>query len=1022
MNENKKGNLNFIIDFWHRVKKAFIRSASAAAHWAKSIWPPKNSRKENVDTPAADTPAKGIALSDKTQVFDSVKTKEQNAVKTQKAEHTRTLPHITKEHLSGEGKEHITMFKHKQRQPSSVVGVILTTLKLLVIVIFMIGAAGFGTLVGIAKAYMETTPTLNTAEIEDQSETSYIYDVNEELITTYTGTENRDWASIDEIPLMLEYAIIAIEDVRFEYHSGVDIKRLIGAFINNLMNSNVQGGSTITQQLVKNSLLNSERTYKRKIQEAYLALQLEQEYDKEEILESYLNTINLGGTNYGVKAAAMDYFGKGLDALTLRECAMLAGITQYPYKYNPRRCRYQTDDDKAWNDLNDRTDNVLNQMYKAGLITQADYEAAKADDVTIMKESTVNEMYEMPYFVEYAVYDVITHLLDMRDLQDTDANRAAIENEIRTGGYSIYTTVDTDIQKTLEQSIEEWDAYPELDDPSESVIRYENSDGTVTEIIQPQAAAVILDQSTGQLKAIVGGRTTPTAKKTLNRAYQTSMPVGSSIKPIAVYAPAIDLGYSDGTVVPNLPLPIDDWDSEKGYPTGGGKYYGPVTLRKALVRSLNSATAYTLLNLVGIENSYNYLIDLGVDPKHIQKTGSDLALGTAGITPIEMAGAYATIANGGVYLEPLSFIRVEDSEGHIIMSADDVDGVEGVRQERKVFNKSTAWLITDMLVNAVKSGTGKRAQIDGMTVGGKTGTNQNATGVFFAGITPYYTATLWIGHDQYEPLDDDVFASNSAAPLWQYFMSRVLEGKEDADIIDENYDELGLVKTRICSVSGLRATKDCEQDPGGHKPVDAYFISGTAPKEYCDVHELYKVCLESGKIATEYCPEDNVETQALLFLEDSSIYWKLTQAQRDKYLPGAFPRPDGFTLDELTSDMPEYYDYFCDIHTYEWYVEQQEMKDAINAANAQITASQALLADPEYTIPAADRQNLLDKIDALEDVMALEDVTSDMIETATSELKELTDTLAALYAPPEPTPIVPSPTPTEPTVSPSPTA
>ena len=381
---------------------------------------------------------------------------------------------------------------------------------------------------------------------------------------------------------------------------------------------------------------------------------------------------------------------------------MLAGITQYPYKYNPRRCYYQTDDEDAVNDLNDRTDNVLYQMYKAGFITQEDYEAAKADDVTVIEESTVNEMYEMPYFVEYAVYDVITHMLDMRDLQDTDTNRAIIENEIRTGGYKIYTTVDRDIQLTLEQSLAEWDGYPELDDPSESVIRYENSDGTVTEIIQPQAAAVILDQKTGQIKAIVGGRETPTAKKTLNRAYQTSMPVGSSIKPIAVYAPAIDMGASDGTIVPNLPLAIEGWDTEDGYPSGGSKYYGPVTLRTGLVKSLNSATAYTLLNLVGIENSYNYLIDLGIDPKHIQKTGSGLALGTSGITPIEMAGAYATIANGGVYLEPLSFIRVEDSEGNIIMSADDVDGVEGVRQERKVFDESTAWLVTDMLVNAVR--------------------------------------------------------------------------------------------------------------------------------------------------------------------------------------------------------------------------------------------------------------------------------------------------------------------------------
>ena len=186
--------------------------------------------------------------------------------------------------------------------------------------------------------------------------------------------------------------------------------------------------------------------------------------------------------------------------------------------------------------------------------------------MTIQEESTVNQMYDMPYFVEYVVYDVITHLLEVRGKEDTKENRAVIETELRTQGYSIYTTVDREVQETVEQCLEAWDQYPEMKNSEDSVTTYENSDGTVTETIQPQAAFVVLDQHTGDLKAVVGGRTTPTAKKTLNRAYQTTMPIGSSIKPIAVYAPAIDLGYSDGTVVPNLPLPIDGWNTEQGYP------------------------------------------------------------------------------------------------------------------------------------------------------------------------------------------------------------------------------------------------------------------------------------------------------------------------------------------------------------------------------------------------------------------------------------------------------------------------
>ncbi|MFA5675261.1 MAG: transglycosylase domain-containing protein, partial [Christensenellales bacterium] len=575
---------------------------------------------------------------------------------------SRAVPHILSEHLSGEGREHINMFCARRHHEKLFLGITLSSVKLILIAVFMIGAAGLGAVVGVAKGYMETTPKLDTGKIEEQAETSYIYDCNGSLITAYTGVENRDMARADEIPLMLRDAFIAIEDVRFEYHSGVDIKRLVSSFISNISNSSVQGGSTITQQLIKNRLLTFERTYKRKIQEAYLAMQLEQTYSKEEILAAYLNTIHLGGSNYGVKAAALDYFGKSLNALTLRECAMLAGITQYPYQYNPRRCYYITEQPEV---VNKRTDEVLRKMYTAGFISLEQYNYALEDTVFIIEESRITQMYEMPYFVEYAVYDVITHMLKLRNMQDTKQNRSLIETELRTNGYKIYTTVDPEIQKTVEQSLAKWEEYPRLANSGDNVVRDESS-GIVTEIVQPQAAAVVVEQSTGELKAVVGGRTTPTAKKTLNRAYQNKMPVGSSIKPIAVYAPAIDKGFSDGTVIPNLPLPIEGWkldDGTYGYPAGGASKYGPVTLRSGIVNSLNSATAYLLMNNVLIQDSYNYLVQMGINPIDINQTGSGLALGSSGITPVELAGAYAAIANGGVYLEPLSFRYVEDKDG-----------------------------------------------------------------------------------------------------------------------------------------------------------------------------------------------------------------------------------------------------------------------------------------------------------------------------------------------------------------------
>ena len=943
-----------------------------------------------------------------TQVFKKVN----STAEKDKKENTKVLPHISKEHLSGNSLEHINMFKPQTRNSSFIIGVALTSFKLLIIAVFMIASAGLGTLVGVAKAYMETTPTLDTGKIENQSETSYIYDANGSLITAYTGTENRDWANIEEIPIMLQEAVISIEDVRFYYHNGVDVKRLIGAFLSNLMNDDVQGGSTLTQQLIKNRLLSFERTYERKIQEAYLAMQLEQEYTKDDILEAYLNTIHLGASNYGVKAASMDYFGKSLNELSLRECAMLAGIIRYPYYYNPRRVYYDAKDPEI---INKRTNQVLYQMYISEYITEQEYKAALDDTVHIVEESTVLEMYDMPHFVEYAVYDVITHFLKQRNMQDTTENRSIIENEIRTNGYRIYTTVDPEIQKTVQDSLSEWDEYPALENESSSVTRYE-SNGVVTETIQPQAAVVVIDQKTGELKAIVGSREVPTAKKTLNRAYQTTMPVGSSIKPIAVYAPAIDKGYSDGTVVPNLPLPIDGWDSEKGYPAGGNKYYGPVTLRTALVNSLNSATAYTLLQLVGLQDSKNYLIDLGVNPAHISVTGAGLALGTSGITPIEMAGAYATIANSGVYLEPMSFKYVTDKDGNVILDT------EAIREQRQVFNESTAWLITDMLTEAVQHGTGTSAQIPGMTIAGKTGTNQNATGVFFAGISPYYTMTLWIGHDMYEPLADDVYASNSAAPLWQHIMAQILDGMSDKEIISANPTDLGLIRREVCSVSGLLATDACKEDPGEYTPVNAWFRRGFEPEEECDIHQIVTICTSSGKIATNYCPTDQgiLETKCLVLLKPNSIYWDLTEDKRDTYLPGAFMVPQTISVNDLTPDMEDYYDYYCDVHTVQWQQEQQQLSEAIAGAKTQITESNALLNDSDITMSAEHKQQLTEKISELQTLIA-QPVTANatVIKQKTTELKTLTDNLSSIYSTPEPT-TSPSPTPTTtPTVTPT---
>ena len=537
--------------------------------------------------------------------------------------------------------------KHQPPRPFAL-AVLFTTLKLLVFAFVVVAFAGLGLVFGIGKAYIETTPEIDVAQLTISDRTSFLYDMNGKLITSIADVEYRDWTDLENIPDMLKNAFIAVEDVRFYKHAGVDFKRLFSAALEVLGNSNSSGGSTITQQLIKNKILGSQRNYKRKIQEAYLALQLEQMIDKDEILEAYLNDIFLGESNYGVKTAAMDYFGKDLPELTIRECAMLAGLTQSPYNYNPRRNMYRRDKMEI---TNNRTDQVLSRMYQAGYINREQYEAALVEEVPIIEESEQKKMYDMAYFVEYAIYDVVSHLLVQRDLPNTKANRDAIENELRTGGYHIYTTVDPNVQNTVQETLSGWESYPSLADGSKAVREETMADGAVITIKEPQAAAVVLDYHTGELRAVVGGRDEPLIRRGQNRAYQSYTEVGSSIKPLSVYGPALDLGVSPATIVANMDGAIEGWNTQKGYPSGGLRSrYGPVTVRRGVMSSLNVVAARVLMQYVGVDVAADYLVKLGATESKINKDGAGLALGTSGLTPIQMAAAYGTVASGGCLL------------------------------------------------------------------------------------------------------------------------------------------------------------------------------------------------------------------------------------------------------------------------------------------------------------------------------------------------------------------------------------
>ena len=759
-----------------------------------------------------------------------------------------------------------TIFKPRVRQPNFILSVLVNAVRILAVLVLVLGLALVGAVVGIAKGYVETAPTLDMAALDEQAQTSFLYDVNGDLITEYKGIENRVMVSIEAMPKYLQQAFVAVEDARFYTHTGVDLKRIVGAFVSNLTSSSTQGGSTITQQLIKNTVLSSEQSYKRKIQEAYLAMQLETKYTKDEILECYLNTIWLGESYYGVQTAAEGYFGKQLSELTLRECAILAGTCNSPYYYNPRRNYYTRQkegvDYPAITD--NRTDYVLRCMYENQFITYEQYQEAldpATANVLRTDPNTGSGMYAHAHYVEYAVDEVIDIFLSLEGLEDTSANRSAMENKLRTGGYRVQLALDPDIQQTVQDTISNWTKYPALRDPSDKVMRSSNGDGTYTEIIQPQAAAVVIDYRTGEIKAIIGSRDEPTVKKTLNRATDMNMPVGSSIKPIAVYAPAIELGASPASIVSNMPLPIAGWKDSKGRDTwpknyGGSNYAGPQTLRKALVNSHNTAAAQTLMTMVSVDRSVDFLHRLGIDDDHIDATPFGLSLGSSGITPLQMTAAFGTLANGGVYQEPISVLGISDSEGRVIW-----DG-HAQQERRRVFSESTSWLVVDMLKEAVSSGTGTSAKISGQVVAGKTGTNSDQKGVFFSGMTGYYASSIWIGHDNYKALSSKTTGSSAAAPLWQAYMKKIHSGLAKKDILDGDPSAYGLTKVTTCAVSGQLATSVCRNDAMDYGVVTDYWAAGTAPTVYCQMHQTARICVDSGMTASNYCY--NVEERGIV--------------------------------------------------------------------------------------------------------------------------------------------------------------
>ncbi len=602
------------------------------------------------------------------------------------------------------------------------------------------------------------------------------------------GTENRIWVDIEKMPKMLIDAFVSIEDQRFYGHSGVDWKRTAGAFVNYLpfvdIYSSNQGGSTITQQLIKNITSDNDKSAMRKVREIARALLIEKMLDKTTILEAYLNTISLGNGICGVQVAANYYFNKNVDELTLAECASLAAITKNPSAYNPMT---KPEGNKK------RRDDVLYKMYELEKITESQYSAAIVAEVVIDK--TQQQDLEIPinnYFVDALISDIIEDLSVKYNCSEDTAS-AMLYN----GGYNIYATVDTDIQDIMESVYLKQKTYF-------------SQKSSKDKSVNVQSAMTIMDYN-GNIKGIVGGVGEKTVNRGLNRAVDSPRQPGSTMKPIGVYVQAVDNGYvSCSTMVEDKPIDKYYKDGKKGPKEWYGYYAGNMTVSKALERSANTIPCWILKDNIGIENSYNFLTQK-LKLKHLvngDKNLASLALGGCqyGITTTESAAAYAIFGNGGKYYEPTTYTQVLDINGEIILEA---GGGE------QVIKETTATVMNKMLQNVVygSQGTGKGiASYNKMKAYAKTGTSSESKDLWMVAGTPYYVGSVWYGFDQPE----NVHNAGAAAKVWRDIMTQVHEGLEEKEF--ELSDKT--IEAKYCRITGKLAVPSCYSTAIGYYVPD----------------------------------------------------------------------------------------------------------------------------------------------------------------------------------------------------------
>ena len=668
---------------------------------------------------------------------------------------------------------------------SSVMSVIFKVLGTFLLILLLSGLI-FAT---IFAFYIKTclTPELDVSLSDyrlNQSSTIYYTDTVGEwrTLVTLTGTQNRVWVDYENIPEYMEQAVVAIEDKRFYDHKGVDWYRTAGAFVEMFArNENSYGGSTITQQLIKNLTGEDEITVQRKLSEIFSALELEKKYDKKEIMEWYLNAVYFGEGCYGVQTAAHTYFGKDVSELSLAECAAIVGITNKPTYYDPF---YNEENNKV------RQETILREMYNQGFIDYPTYKAAVNEQLVFARSAEVEYTQDIySYYEETVIADVIRDLMKQKGISESTA-RTLVFN----GGYQIYSCYNANIQASVDAVYQDRNAIPYASGSQ-----------------QLQSAIVVMNPYDGSIVALSGGVGEKNINFGLNRAVDTKRSPGSSFKPIASYGPATELGYiTPKTIVndsPNIHLVGTSW-----YPSNdGGGNFGMLTIFQALQYSLNTVAAQ-IVDKLGPETCYNYLINnLGVTslvPDDCSYAPMALGQLTNGITVREMAAAYCSFVNDGIYTYPRTYTLVTDKDGNTVL--------DNSPQQIQAWSENTAHVMTFMMENAVENGTGTEANLRNMPVAGKTGTSGEYKDRWFVGCTPYYVAAVWVGFDTPERINA---SGNPSARIWRKVMQPIHDGLEYKSFvypyIGENTGIFGLTEEDLLGTSATEINEDgFYLDPG----------------------------------------------------------------------------------------------------------------------------------------------------------------------------------------------------------------